>query len=281
LASLADNHRLALVFNIKNSKEVTDKGIYSMARCCSSLQSLTIDGCEKVTGKSLDGLRNFTPNLKLFSAQQCKFMEDEYLIPLTNACKNLCILNLNNCDLVTDKVLRVLGKNLRGLELLHLAFCTSITDEGLYSFAVTCNTDAFTSLDLTCCRSLTDDGLVGLAEKCTKIKWLNLCGVNRCTEVGGKSITHNMLDLEYLNLEDLNLVTDAVFLFDAAGDGRRMVDEKMLRSVTELNISECPRVGDRGLAGISLRCEKLKFLDVSGSGITDVGANYLIREPST
>jgi len=281
LASLADNHRLALVFNIKGSKQITDQGIYSMSRCCSSLQSLTIDGCEKVTGKALDGLKTFSPNLKLFSAQQCKFMEDEYLIPLTNHCKNLCILNLNNCDLVTDKLLRVLGKNLRALELLHLAFCTSITDEGIYSFAVTCNKDAFTSLDLTCCRSLTDDGLVGLAEKCTKLKWLNLCGVNRCTEVGGKAITHNCLDLEYLNLEDLNLITDNVFMFDSAGDGRRVVDENMLRQCTELNISECSRVGDRGMAGISHRCEKLKYLDISGCGITDEGASYLIREPTT
>lgn len=38
LASLADNHRLALVFNISGSKRITDEGIYSMARCCSSLQ---------------------------------------------------------------------------------------------------------------------------------------------------------------------------------------------------------------------------------------------------
>ena len=263
-----------------------------------------MDGCESITGKALDGLKNFTPNLKLFSAQQCKFMEDEYLLPLTIHCPHLCILNLNNCDLITDKLLKVLGKNLRSLEvsersvhplplvtyakptytsaqLLHIAFCTSVTDEGLYSFAVTCNTETLTSLDLTCVRSLTDDGLVGLAEKCVKLKWLNLCGVNRCTEIGGKAITHNCLDMEYLNLEDMNLITDSVFVFDAAGDGRRNVDQRMLRSVTELNISECSRVGDVGLGGISLRCEKMKYLDISGIGITDEGAKYLIRDPST
>lgn len=175
-----------------------------------------MDGCESITGKALDGLKNFTPNLKLFSAQQCKFMEDEYLLPLTIHCPHLCILNLNNCDLITDKLLKVLGKNLRSLEvsersvhplplvtyakptytsaqLLHIAFCTSVTDEGLYSFAVTCNTETLTSLDLTCVRSLTDDGLVGLAEKCVKLKWLNLCGVNRCTEIGGKAIRPSLI----------------------------------------------------------------------------------------
>lgn len=77
------------------------------------------------------------------------------------------------------------------------------------------------------------------------------------------------------------MITDSVFVFDAAGDGRRNVDQRMLRSVTELNISECSRVGDVGLGGISLRCEKMKYLDISGIGITDEGAKYLIREPST
>ena len=132
LANISDNHRLALVLNISNSKLITDKSIMASARCCSSLQALTVDGCESVTGKFLDGLRNFTPNLKLLSCQQCKFIDDEYLLPMLPATPNLCVLNLNNCDLITDHFLKQVGKSLRHLELLHMAFATSITDEGLY-----------------------------------------------------------------------------------------------------------------------------------------------------
>ena len=225
------------------------------ARCCSSLQALTIDGCENITGKALDGLKQFTPHLKLLSCQQCKFIDDEYLIPLLPFTPSLCVLNLNNCDLVTDDFLKIVGSQLRHLELLHMAFCTSITDQGLYQFAVTVNTQTFTSMDLTCCRSLTDDSIVGLASKCTGLKYLNLCGVSRCTAIGGKAVTHNCWSLEYLNLEDLNLLTDEVFHFDAAGDGRRAADQNMLRSLVDLNVSECPRLTDSALKGIGQRCE--------------------------
>ena len=282
LVNIADNHRLALVLNIKGSKSVTDKGLIAAARCCSSLQALTIDGCEKVTGRCLDGLKNFTPNLKLLSVQQCKFIDDEYLLPMLPFCNKLCVLNLNNCDLVTDAFLKVAGLQLRNLELLHMAFCTSITDEGLYQFAVTANASTFTSMDLTCCRSITDDGLVGLAEKCRALKFLNICGVNRCTEVGGKAITHNCWDLEYLNLEDLDLVTDEIFHFDSIGDGRRAVDHNMLAKLIDLNLSECARLTDRAVAGLSQRCVKLEILNLSGcSLLTDESAQFLVREPRT
>jgi len=282
LAAIADNHRLALVLNVSGCKEITDKSIIALARCCSSLQSLTIDKCENVTGKSLDGLKNFTPNLRMLSAQQCKFIDDEYLIPMLPFTKQLCVVNLNNCDLVTDLFLKVVGTQLRQLELLHMAFCTSITDEGLYQFAVTVNTSTFTSLDITCCRSITDDGLVGMAEKCTAMKYLNICGVNRCTAIGAKAITHNCLDLEYLNFEDLDLVTDEVFHFDSIGDGRRAVDQKMLAKIVDLNLSECARLTDHAVAGVSQRCLKLEVLNLSGcTMLTDEACQFIIREPRT
>ncbi|GMI35290.1 hypothetical protein TrCOL_g2906 [Triparma columacea] len=282
LAAIADNHRLALVLNVSGCSEITDKSLIAAARCCSSLQSLNIDKCDQVTGKALDGLKNFTPNLRMLSAAQCKFIDDEYLIPMLPFTKQLCVLNLNNCDLVTDLFLTVVGKQLRYLELLHMAFCTSVTDEGLYQFAVTVNTSTFTSLDITCCRSITDDGLVGLAEKCTAMKFLNICGVNKCTSIGAKAITHNCLDLEYLNFEDLDLVTDEAFHFDSIGDGRRAVDQRMLSKVVDLNLSECARLTDHAVAGVSQRCVKLEILNLSGcSLLTDEACQYIIREPRT
>lgn len=282
LMNIADNSRLALVLNIKNSKEITDRSLVASARCCSSLQALTVDGCENLTGKFLDGLKLFTPNLKLLSCQQVKFIDDEYLLPMLPYVPNLVVLNLNNCDLVGDNFLKLVGKQLRQLELLHLAFCTSCTDEGLYQFAVTANPATFTSLDLTCCRSITDDGLVGLAEKMTKLKYLNICGVNRCTEVGGKAITHHCWDLEYLNMSDCDLLTDDVFLFDTVGDGRRAADQNMLQKVTDLDISECSRISDHGIGGISLRCQLLETLNLTGcANLSDDAALFLTREPRT
>jgi hypothetical protein len=137
-------------------------------------------------------------------------------------------------------------------------------------------------LDITCCRSITDDGLVGLAEKCTAMKFLNICGVNKCTAIGAKAITHNCLDLEYLNFEDLDLVTDEAFHFDSIGDGRRAVDQRMLSKVVDLNLSECARLTDHAVAGVSQRCVKLEVLNLSGcSMLTDEACQFIIREPRT
>ena len=111
---------------------------------------------------------------------------------------------------------------------------------------------------------------------------MNICGVNKCTEIGGKAITHNCWALQYLNMEDLDLITDDVFQFDNVGDGRRAADENMLTNITELNISECSRLTDRGVGAISQRCEKLSVLNLSGcSLLTDTSAQNLIREPRT
>lgn len=140
----------------------------------------------------------------------------------------------------------------------------------------------FTSLDLTCCRSITDDALVGIAEKCKALKYLNICGVNRCTEIGGKAITHNCWDLEYLNMEDLDLITDNVFHFDSANDGRRAVDQNMLSKIIDLNVSECARLTDKAVGGISQRCANIEILNFSGCALlTDECCQSLVREPRT
>ena len=93
-------------------------------------------------------------------------------------------------------------------------------------------------------------------------------------------MTHNCWKLTYLSLEDLYLITDDVFFFDYKRDGRQAANDLMLKSLTELNISQCPLLSDRGVGGISSRCEKLKNLHLSGLPLlTDEAATYIVCEP--
>ena len=124
--------------------------------------------------------------------------------------------------MVSDDALGALAECCRHLELLHLSMCTGITDGGLYLFAMTCNPKPLTSLDLSYCRAVGDDAIEVLSKKCTHVTHLNLCGLSRVTDVGGKALSHNLWHLTYLNLEDLFLITDDVFFFDHEKDGRKV-----------------------------------------------------------
>jgi len=280
LQTVADNRRLTLAFNLSGCKHVSDAGMHMAARFCTSLHALTLDGCVGLTDKTLLSLKRYTTSLTLLSLQQCSRITDVGLVSMMTTCTRLRVLNLNYCKMVSDETLQTLAEQCRMVELLHLAFCTNITDAGIYGFALRANHDKLKSVDLSYLRGISDDAVEALCKKCTKITHFNVCGVNRITDIGAKAITHNLWNLTSLNMEDLYLVTDAAFVFDHARDGRKAAEAQMLRSLTELNLSECSRLTDRALGSIATRCDKLKNFHASGvSNFSNEGIQLFVREP--
>lgn len=251
-----------------------------MAKCCTSLQALTLDGCSQLSDRSLLALKQFTPALNMLSAQKCLEFSDRALSSVFQSCGRLQVLNLNLCRAVSDECVGALARCCKHLELLHVAQCTSLSDGGLYDFAMNCNPKPFKSLDLSYCRNVGDDAIEVLAKKCVHITWLNLKGLSRVTDHAAKAVTHNLWHLEHLDIEELFLVTDDIFFFDHENDGRKAADAAMLTSITELNASECTLLSDRCLGGISTRCSKLRSFHAAGLGsLTPDGFHDFVEEP--
>jgi hypothetical protein len=266
LSILADNRRLTLAFNLAQCDDITDDGIVMAARFCTSLQALTVDGCKHLTDRSLlAGLKKYCASLNLLSLQKCHLVSDRGLVPLFHSTTKLRVLNLNYCKEVSDETVKEVAQHCRMVELLHLAFCTQITDTGLYTFAMTVNAKTFRSMDISYCRQISDDSIEAIARKCVKLQFLNVCGVNRITDIGAKAITHNLWLLTHLNFEDLYMITDDIFFFDHQRDGRKAAEAQMITNLTELNISECSKLTNVCLGGIATRCSKLVNFHCSGN----------------
>ena len=163
----------------------------------------------------------------LVAAQGCGKITNAGFGPLARGCKHLKALNLSYCGGVNNETLIVVAKALKQLELFHCAFCTDVTDAGVYALATTCAQSKLRSLDVSFCASLSDDGVSAVAERCAALEYLNLSGLHRVTDAAALRVTHNLWRLRTLCLEDLHLITDAIFFFDAKKDGRAAARQQM------------------------------------------------------
>ena len=186
-----------------------------------------MDGCVQLTDEAFIHLGRGAKHATLVAAQGCGKITNAGFGPLARGCKHLKALNLSYCGGVNNETLIVVAKALKQLELFHCAFCTDVTDAGVYALATTCAQSKLRSLDVSFCASLSDDGVSAVAERCAALEYLNLSGLHRVTDAAALRVTHNLWRLRTLCLEDLHLITDAIFFFDSKKDGRAAARQQM------------------------------------------------------
>jgi len=282
LITICSARRLSVAFDLTGCVHLSDEGIAILAARCTSLQSLTLDGCASITDASLNAVRTLAcKHLGMLSLQRCRNVTSFSVAALMRAAPDLRLVNLNFCDGVDDSVLEVAATACRKIEMLHLAFCSSLSDEGMTTYAMTVNHALVRSLDLSYCSSLSDDALAAVAARLTALEYLSLAGMHRATTRGVSAVAHSCWRLEELVLDDMHLLGDSAFHFDPKGDGRREADDNMLTALKKLSVRDCVRLGDVGVGGLSTRARSLEALQIAGCPrLTDAGAKYLVEEPS-
>lgn len=93
---------------------------------------------------------------------------------------------------------------------------------------------------------------------------MSLYYCNKITDRGCLAVTHNLIKLQKLSLADLYQITDTALHFDRDGDGRPVIDASMLKTMTDLNLTDCNRITDYGFASIITRCVQLSSLTLAG-----------------
>lgn len=261
-------------------RRVTDRSIQHAAKVLVHLQAFTISGCHMVTAKHLENLVHRNPGLGVLGLSQCPGIGSDTLSCLPSLCVGLKVVDLSHSANVTDDVLGQLAKCCRKLESLYLQYCTFVTDAGVQTLAVEVNHESLTSLDLSGCVLLSDHSVIAVGQLCRKLRRLNLKAVNRVTEAGASSVTHNCWDLEYLSFEDMYNLTDSAFVFDFLVDGRRAVDINMLGSVTDINLHDCNKLTDTAVDHIMKRAGQINVLNLAGCGnLTDKACSFLVEDP--
>jgi hypothetical protein len=140
------------------------------------------------------------------------------------------------------------------------------------------NKKTLTSLDISFCRNVTDFGLISASQAALNLTYINLCGVNKLTEIGTQKLCSNCFNLTHINMEDLFLLLDRTFFFDKIGDGRMIADESMLKSLTYLNLTDCINITDETMRGLGMRCRKVSTLLLKGCDkLTNKGLEYLTK----
>ncbi len=244
------------------------------------LQAFTISGCQLVSDKYLERIMRRNGGLAVLGLSRCPGIGSRTLVQLPLLCEGLKTVDLSHNANVTDDVLGQLAKCCRRLGNLYLQYCAFITDIGLQTLAVEVNHDTFTSLDVSGCVLLSDHSIVALGQLCRKLKRLNLKALNRVTEEGASSITHNCWDMEYLCLEDMYNLMDSAFVFDFTVDGRRAVEANMLACITHLNLQDCNKLTDTAVDHIMKRAWHVRTLNVAGCcNLTDKVCSVIVEDP--
>lgn len=244
------------------------------------LQALTMSGCQLVTDQHLEKCVRRNSGLSVLGLGRCSGVSTAALIRIPSLCAGLKTVDLSHNVNVTDDFVGELAKHCRRLESLYLQYCVFVTDAGVQALAVEVNHDTLTSLDLSGCALLSDHSMVALGQLCRKLRWLNLKAVNRVTEEGASSITHNCWDLEYLCFEDMYNLTDNAFVFDFSVDGRRAVEAHMLGCLTNVNLHDCNKLTDIAVDHIMKRANQISSLNLSGCcHLTDAACSFIVRDP--
>lgn len=244
-------------------RQLSTKGLRTVAARCTNLQSLSLYGCTDVQDES------FIPKLPP--------------APKTLAqCTGLTRLDLTGCIAITDAGVASAAQHCSQLLSLTISGCFRITDAGFAAAMSRCSTlqhldasgchglaeAAPAALGLYCkraldvsfagCEALTPSGLAAMARGCTALTSLGLAGcMNGVTDEAVQAIAQGAGvggPLRHLDLTGCELITDV-------GVGALA---KHATGLTSLELAWCDRITDKGIGLLAERCTQLHTLRLAG-----------------
>ncbi|EGZ23843.1 hypothetical protein PHYSODRAFT_485942 [Phytophthora sojae] len=184
------------------------------------------------------------------------------------------------CERITDRCFLTIGKSCPGLAALEVELCVQLTNSAMkYLATMLVNPTKLRRLNIGGCRRISDGGLLEVVKVCTGLQRVNLRHCDRMTDLSVRTLTHNCLELETLNVEELELLSYKVFLFDQEGDGRGVVDKNLLLKMKTLNVTGCTGLNDLALGHLGHRSKKLESLNISAcTELSDQGLQWLLDD---
>ncbi|KAH0992387.1 hypothetical protein GBA52_003870 [Prunus armeniaca] len=174
---------------------------------------------------------------------------------------------------LSDAGLTAIGEGFPKLEKLSLIWCSNVSSLGLISLAEKCI--LLKSLDLQGCY-VGDQGLAAVGQSCKQLEDLNLRFCEGLTDVCLVELALGVgKSLKSLGIAACAKITDTAM--EAIGNTGIVAVGENCRSLTDLSLRFCDRVGDEALIAVA-QCSSLQYLNVSGCHqIGDAGLIAIAR----
>eukprot|EP00475_Leptophrys_vorax_P034403 TRINITY_DN5545_c1_g2_i1.p1 TRINITY_DN5545_c1_g2~~TRINITY_DN5545_c1_g2_i1.p1 ORF type:complete len:602 (-),score=-12.59 TRINITY_DN5545_c1_g2_i1:489-2294(-) len=213
--------------DLKHCKNISGKGIASVASGCPQLQMLHL-GVVEVSDEGLVALGRFSKRLQElyldYGAGQRELLSREAVAALAAGCRSLRVLSLRGSRQVDNGAVAGLSRGCPSLQVLDLHACDQVGDSGLHEI-------------VTGCKQLRELVLTGTV----------------VGPAGPATFAGGLPHLEILRLSG-ELISDAVVQSVAANCPR----------LTEIHLSNC-HVGDSGLQQLLTACAHLRSVTLKAS----------------
>lgn len=246
-------------------QNVKERGFWVMGSCKGlvNLQSFSVTACQGVTDAGLEAVGKGSPNLKRVCLRKCAFVSDNGLVSFAKAAASVESIQLDECHRITQAglfgILVYCGQKLKALALAN---CFGIKDL-LFGFHFISPCHSLRSFSVHNCPGFGDATLSMLARLCPNLSQISLNALEGVTDVGLLPLVESSdAGLVKVNLSGCVNLTDKVVSMIAKlhGDTLEM-----------LNLDGCQNITDASLYAVAEHCFLLSELDVSKSGITDLG----------
>ena len=269
--------------DLSGGREVTDVGLWAIARHCTKIEDLKLSGCDEVTKVGLRSVALRCQRLRTLEFQGCKNLDDEALRTLAGGCWDLETLNLNKCPKITDAGLAEMARVCRNLTYLNVSDCAQVGEFGdtaLLELGKFCSQLA--TLDMFGCRHVRDKVRVRVRARVWGRALILCIGRLRGTDTVRRQLSLSLPPPQGLiavakgctNLETLRLTGCREVTGSAVG-----ALAKNCHQLTDLSLAGCEKILNKDLSVLARSCSKLQKLDISEcSEIHAVGLHALVHQ---
>lgn len=261
------------VLNLSLCKQITDSSLGRIAQYLKCLQVLELGGCTNITNTGLLLIAWGLKKLNKLNLRSCRHISDVGIGHIAGLNRDaadgnleLEYLGLQDCQKLTDDALRNVSLGLLNLKSINLSFCASMTDSGLKYLAKMLS---LRELNLRSCDNISDIGIAYLADGGSRIICLDVSFCDKIGDQGLVNISQGLFQLKSLSLSACQISDDGI---------NRIA--RTLHDLDTLNIGQCSRITDRGLALIGDHLKNLRCIDLYGcTKITTVGLERIMQLP--
>ncbi|KAF4038100.1 Leucine Rich repeat [Phytophthora infestans] len=277
---ITKNNRFCTSLHLARCSQLSDATMRRIALCCSQLEELDISYCTLITDLGLAAVGRYCNRLVRLKIIHCSQIRDVGVEAIVRTNPRIEELYLSFCERITDRCFLTISKSCPGLSVLDVELCVQLGNSALkYLATMLVNPSKLRILNLAGCRRIGDEGLLEILNVCTGLQKVNLRLCDRMTDVSIRRLTHNCLELNTLNVEELTALSYKIFVFDQEGDGRGVVDKNLLQKMKVLDLTGCAGLNDLSLGHLGHRAKTLEYLNISAcTELTDQGLSWLLDD---
>jgi F-box/leucine-rich repeat protein 2/20 len=244
--------------NVSGLSTVTNSAMKVIARSCSQLETLNISWCSNVDTTGLLRVVQSCERLKDLRASEIRGFKDERFTLALFERNNLDRLIMSRTDLTDQSLKTLIHGKDPGIDVL--------TDRAVVP------PRRFRHLDLHQCPGVSDIGLKSLAHNVPDLEGLQ---VSQCSELTDDSIIdviRTTPKLSHLELEDLENLTNSTLV--------ELAKSPCAQNLEHLNISYCESLSDTGMLQVMKSCPKIRSVEMDNTRVSDLTlmeASYRIR----